>query len=177
MTPIAAARTSRNLAPGTAPANVILSQNLDHYVLRGDGSGGFMRQSYKVSEGICQRNDGKVFRATREELTQKGKANDAMTAAAKSAGREPEGLWMPGSLRELEDAILEGRIRIKRNPVVISAMMSAVTDEDRWGNYWLAKERAVNKIDCAVALAMAVGAACSYEGGGSQFVTGRVLAL
>lgn len=96
--------------------------------------------------------------------TKKGKPNDAMTAAAKSANRDPEGLWMPGSVRELEDAIAEKRIRIKRNPVLISAMMSAVTDEDRWGNHWLAKERAVNKIDCAVALAMAFGAACSYEG-------------
>jgi phage terminase large subunit-like protein len=48
--------------------------------------------------------------------------------------------------------------------VLISAMMSAVTDNDRWGNHWLAKERAVNKIDAAVALAMAVGAAISYEG-------------
>lgn len=96
--------------------------------------------------------------------TRKGKATDAMVAAAKQSGREPEGLWMPGSLRELEDAILERRIRIKRNPVLISSMMSAVTDEDRWNNRWLAKERAVYKIDCAVALAMAVGAACSYEG-------------
>jgi len=96
--------------------------------------------------------------------TKKGKPNEAMMAAAKSAGRDPEGLWMPGSLRELEDAILERRIRIRKSPVLISAMMSAVTDEDRWGNHWLAKERAVNKIDCAVALAMAVGAACSYEG-------------
>ena len=43
-------------------------------------------------------------------------------------------------------------------------MMSAVTDEDRWGNYWLAKERAVNKIDAAIALCMAVGAGCAYEG-------------
>jgi phage terminase large subunit-like protein len=96
--------------------------------------------------------------------TKKGKPNEAMIAAAKTAKREPEGLWMPGSVRELEDAIAEGRIRIRLNPVVISAMMSAVTDEDRWGNRWLAKERAVNKIDCAVALAMAFGAACSYEG-------------
>jgi phage terminase large subunit-like protein len=71
---------------------------------------------------------------------------------------------MPASVRELEDAILEGRIRIRRNPVLISAMMSAVTDEDRWGNRWLAKERAVNKIDCAVALAMALGAAVSLDG-------------
>lgn len=94
--------------------------------------------------------------------TKKGKPNEAMIEAAKAADREPEGLWMPASVRELEDAILEGRIRIKRNPVLISAMMSAVTDEDRWGNYWLAKERAVNKIDCAIALAMAVGAASAY---------------
>lgn len=96
--------------------------------------------------------------------TKKGKPTDAMTEAAEEAGKEAEGLWMPASVRELEDAILEGRIRIQRNPVLVSAMMSAMTDEDRWGNRWLAKERAVNKIDCAVALAMAVGAACSYEG-------------
>jgi len=96
--------------------------------------------------------------------TKKGKPNEEMTEAAKAAGREPEGLWMPGSVRELEDALLEGRIRLKRNPVLISAMMSAVTDQDRWGNYWLAKERAVNKIDAAVALCMAIGAAKSYEG-------------
>lgn len=97
--------------------------------------------------------------------TKKGKPNQAMKEAAELAERDPEGLWMPGSVREIEDAILEGRIRIRRNPVLISAMMSAVTDEDRWGNRWLAKERAVNKIDCAVALAMAVGAANAYEGG------------
>lgn len=97
--------------------------------------------------------------------TKKGKPNQAMIDAAKAAKREPEGLWMPGSVRELEDALSEGRIRIRRNPVVISAIMSAVTDKDRWGNYWLAKERATNKIDCVIALAMAIGAACAYETG------------
>lgn len=70
-----------------------------------------------------------------------------------------EGLWMPGSIRLLEEALLEGRIRLKRNPVLISAMMSAVIEEDKWGNHWLAKTRSVNKIDAAVALAMAIGAA------------------
>lgn len=94
--------------------------------------------------------------------TKKGKPNEAMIEAAKAEDRDAEGLWMPGSLRELEDAILENRVRLKRNPVLISAMMSAVTDEDRWGNSWLAKERATNKIDAAVALCMAIGAACSY---------------
>lgn len=66
---------------------------------------------------------------------------------------------MPGSLRLLEDAMLEGRIRIRRNPVLVSAMMSAVTEEDKWGNHWLAKTRSLNKIDAAVALCMAIGAA------------------
>ncbi len=93
--------------------------------------------------------------------TKKGKPTQAMIDAAKAQGREPEGLWMPGSLRALEDALLEGRIRLRRNPVLISAMMSAVTDEDRWENRWLAKERATNKIDAAVALAMALGVAMS----------------
>ncbi|MFX4083663.1 terminase large subunit [Sphingobium yanoikuyae] len=99
--------------------------------------------------------------------TKKGKPTEAMKQAAEAAERDPEGLWMPGSVRELEDALMERRIRIRRNPVLISAMMSAVTDADRWGNYWLAKERAVNKIDAAVALCMAVGAAVAHDGGQS----------
>ena len=79
-----------------------------------------------------------------------------------------EGLWMPGSLRLLEEAILEGRIRLKRNPVLVSAMLSSVIEEDRWGNHWLAKTKSINKIDAAVALAMAFGAAhIGMEGQGS----------
>ena len=91
--------------------------------------------------------------------TKKGKPTEEMKRAAEADDREPEGLWMPGSLRLLEEAILEGRIRFRRNPVLISAMMSAVTDKDRWENYWLAKERSTNKIDAAVAVCMALGAA------------------
>lgn len=98
----------------------------------------------------------------------KGKPNEAMIAAAKSADREAEGLWMPMSVRQLEDLISERRIRIKGNPVLISAMMSAVTDKDRWGNYWLSKDRATQKIDAAIALTMAVGAAHSYEGASAK---------
>lgn len=91
--------------------------------------------------------------------TKKGKPTDAMVAIAKAQKVEAEGLWMPSSVRELESAMMEGRIRLKRNPVLISAMMSAVVDSDRWGNYWLAKERAANKIDAAVALCIAIGTA------------------
>jgi phage terminase large subunit-like protein len=95
--------------------------------------------------------------------TKKGKPSDEAIEAAKAQGKEAEGLWMPGSVREMEDALLERRLRVHRNPVLISAMMSAVTDEDRWGNHWLANERAVNKIDCAVAGCMAIGAAANVN--------------
>lgn len=74
---------------------------------------------------------------------------------------------MPGSLRMLEEAMLEGRIRLKRNPVLVSAIMSAVIEEDKWGNHWLAKTRSINKIDAAVALCMAIGAASNS---GSNYV-------
>jgi hypothetical protein len=38
-------------------------------------------------------------------------------------------------------------------------MMSAVTEEDKWNNQWLSKLRSINKIDAAVALVIAFGAA------------------
>jgi phage terminase large subunit-like protein len=87
----------------------------------------------------------------------KGKPTEAMKKAAES-GKEAEGLWMPESVRLIEECLLEKRIRIKRNPVLISAAMSAVIEEDKWGNHWLAKTRSVNKIDTIVALCMAMGA-------------------
>jgi len=89
----------------------------------------------------------------------KGQPSNAMKKEAEAKKQKPEGLWMPGSLRLLEEALLEGRIRLKRNPVLISALMSAVAEYDRWGNHWLDKLRSINKIDAAVALCMAIGAA------------------
>lgn len=71
------------------------------------------------------------------------------------------GMWMPGSLKELESLILEGRIRIQRNPVIISAVMSATTEADAFDNRWFSKRKATNRIDAVVALAMAVGVATS----------------
>jgi phage terminase large subunit-like protein len=78
----------------------------------------------------------------------------------KQAGQEaPKGLWMPGSLVALETLILEERIRLRRSPVLISAMMSATVERDAFDNRWFSKRKAVNRIDPLVALAMAVGAA------------------
>jgi phage terminase large subunit-like protein len=106
-----------------------------------------------------------AFKRFEEEFTDLGLSlNFVMhpqggTKRGKPLDPEIEGLWMPGSLRLLEELLAEGRIRLRTNPVLISAMMSAVTDSDKWENRWLAKERSKNKIDCAIALCMAVGAA------------------
>ena len=75
------------------------------------------------------------------------------------------GLWMPGSVVELETAILDRRIRLRRSPVLICAMMSAAVEHDAFDNRWFSKRRAVNRIDALVALAMAVGQAAKGEPG------------
>ena len=78
---------------------------------------------------------------------------------AKSDQPDELGLWMPGSVTALEDMIIDGRIRIKTNPVLISAMMSVAIESDALENKWFAKRKATQRIDAAVALAMAIGAA------------------
>jgi phage terminase large subunit-like protein len=85
--------------------------------------------------------------------------------AAKAAGKEAEGLWMPGSLSELEAMILEKRIRIRRSPVIVSAIMGATIEEDAFGNRWFSKGKRTARIDPLVALAMAVGAVTTLPAG------------
>jgi phage terminase large subunit-like protein len=109
--------------------------------------------------------DRYAFRRFEEDVAELGLklpfAEHPQGGTRKAKPLEPggEGLWFPGSLRLFEDALLEGRVRLKRNPVLISAMMSAVTEEDKWTNRWLAKVRSLNKIDPAVAMTMTFGAA------------------
>lgn len=95
--------------------------------------------------------------------TRKAKPDPKIAESARRAGKEAEGFWFPGSLRMLEDAMLEGRIRIRRNPVLISAIASAVVEQDKWNNKWLSKQKSINKIDAAVALVMAFGAANAMQ--------------
>lgn len=93
----------------------------------------------------------------------RARPTDAQIEEAKDEGKEPPlGLWMPGSIKELENLIFEKRIRIQRNPVMVSAIMSAALERDPlFDNYWFSKRKATNRIDPVVALAMAVGAATS----------------
>jgi len=91
--------------------------------------------------------------------------DDALKEAAEADGRkEPGGLWMPGSIRELEMLIIDGRIRLQSNPVVMTALMSAAFSKpDVLGNKFLVKDISTRRIDAAVALCMAVGAAIDGE--------------
>lgn len=91
----------------------------------------------------------------------RARPDDEAVEAAKAAGEDvPLGLWMPGSVAALETLILEERIRIRRNPVTLSALMGVAIETDPlMGNQWFSKKKSTIRIDPAVALAMAVGAA------------------
>lgn len=109
-----------------------------------------------------------IFGVTAEQLPhpQGGKVrarpSEEKIDAAKAAGEKPPlGLWMPGSVTELENLIIDGRIRLRSNPVLMTALMGSTFNHppDPHGNRWFVKTRASVRIDAAVALAMAVGAA------------------
>jgi phage terminase large subunit-like protein len=96
----------------------------------------------------------------------RARPSEEQAVEARRQGREPEGLWMPGSVKAFEDLVHEGRIRIRRNPVAVMAIMGAALEHDPFDNRWLSKRRAVVRIDPAVALVMAVGAAAAARGAG-----------
>ncbi|MGO8211848.1 terminase large subunit [Rhizobium ruizarguesonis] len=91
----------------------------------------------------------------------RAKPDEEKVKAAKDAGLEPPlGLWMPGSVSALETLILEERIRLRKSPVLLGALMGVAIETDPlMGNQWFSKKKSTVRIDPAVAAAMAVGAA------------------
>jgi phage terminase large subunit-like protein len=89
----------------------------------------------------------------------RAKLPEELSHSLRFESEKPNGLWMPGSVAALETLIIEQRIRIQRNPVLISAAMSAAIASDPFDNRWFAKNKSTNRIDAIVALAMAVGLA------------------
>jgi len=73
-------------------------------------------------------------------------------------------LWMPGSIDELETLIMERRIRVHMNPALQTAVMSATFDRSPADLRRFTKHKATGRIDMAVALVMAVGAATARGG-------------
>ena len=70
-------------------------------------------------------------------------------------------LWMPNSCQELENAIIEERVRVHVNDCLRWNVSSAVVREDPAGtdNWIFDKRRATGRIDGIVAMAMALGSA------------------
>lgn len=71
------------------------------------------------------------------------------------------GLWQPGSIQELEAALIEERVRINTNPVLSWCVASAVTQASSIvpTDRYFSKRKASARIDGAVALAQAIGLA------------------
>lgn len=92
----------------------------------------------------------------------RAKPSEAKVEAAKAANLPaPMGHWMPGSVGKLEELILEERVRIRRSPVTLTALMGVAIETDPlMGNQWFSKTKHTVRIDPAVAAAMAVGVAC-----------------
>jgi phage terminase large subunit-like protein len=79
----------------------------------------------------------------------------------KAHEHKPAPLWMPGSITALEDLILEKRIRFHINPALRSAVASARFFVSPAALRRFEKQKPGGRIDLAVALAMAAGAATS----------------
>lgn len=68
-------------------------------------------------------------------------------------------LWMPRSVQAFEDAVLQGRVTIDRNPITTWCSSNATLVADGQGNRYFDKRRSRGRIDGMVAGAMAIGAA------------------
>lgn len=97
----------------------------------------------------------------------------------KDARKGADGLWMPSSFRALEDMIGSQEIMMQNSPVLASAITSSALDSDRWDNRWMSKSKSgkKKKIDAAVALCMAVGAAGLSDAPASVYETRGLRAL
>lgn len=73
------------------------------------------------------------------------------------------GLWMPGSIEEVETAIHDGRLRVNENPVLSWCVASTVCQPSNINptDRYFAKRKASGRIDGAVAMAMAIGLAAN----------------
>lgn len=76
-------------------------------------------------------------------------------------GANPSILWMPRSISSIEEAVLQGKLRVQVNPVLRWNSASAVLEQDATGNKKWTKRKSTGRIDGIVALSMALGAAAN----------------
>lgn len=95
-------------------------------------------------------------------------------------GSKDKTLWMPDSINRLEELVMRGELRVKKNPVLTWASASAVLHSDPAGNRKWEKRKSTGRIDAVVALSMAVGIASASpepESGESVYEEEELLVL
>lgn len=70
-----------------------------------------------------------------------------------------QSLWMPRSLQQTEDVILEGQIIVDKSPITLWCAGNAAVEADAQNNRWLSKKLQRGRIDGMVSLCMGVGLA------------------
>ena len=130
------------------------------------------RYSYSKFQDACDEQHLEINHVEHPQGgRRRARPDEEEVQSAKRQGLEPPlGLWFPGSLNFLEELIVDERIRLRRNPVLVSACMSAAIEEDAFGNRWFSKRKATQRIDPLVALTMAAGVA--QQGQARRLVTG-----
>lgn len=98
-----------------------------------------------------------------EALDETGATFDLLEHPQGINQRKDSPLWMPGSIDMFETLILEKRIRIHVNPALRSSVAGACFWTSPAGLRRFEKQRATQRIDLAVASAMAIGAACAED--------------
>jgi phage terminase large subunit-like protein len=104
----------------------------------------------------------------------RGKRDEDAIRDAKMRGEPPPpGLWMPDSIQKTEELIVETLIEVNPNPILTWNIASATFERDAQDNRKLSKRKSTGKIDGAVALVMACGAAMNAPtiDGGSVYRT------
>lgn len=76
---------------------------------------------------------------------------------------------MAPAVEALEEAILNGKLKIIKNPVLTWNVSSAILDEDPAGNRKFNKDKATGRIDGLVALTQAMGVAIKADNGNQNF--------
>ncbi len=89
----------------------------------------------------------------------RGKLAEADKPSKYDDGAAPGGLWMPDSIQKTEELIVERLIRVKPNPILTWNIASSTFERDAQDNRKLSKRKSTGRIDGAVALVMACGAA------------------
>lgn len=121
---------------------------------------------------VCARFDVKAIAYDRAkiELLQKELDEIGCEAPLVEHGQgfyksQKTGMWMPGSIEELEGAIFDQRIRFNENPVLTWCVASTVCQSSNINpsDRYFSKKKATGRIDGSVALAMAMGAATNGD--------------